>query len=96
MHSFSHNLEIASGNVFTATLFCYAQLIHKVCHHFSVTSCIHVHIVTCYLLTRRIIYVGCGFRISIYWILHQAMFTITYIVTSHEPTTSSGSSSVPS
>jgi hypothetical protein len=47
------------------------------------TSCLHqlcrklISIVTCYLLTRRII---CGLRIlcSIYWILHQAEFTITY------------------
>jgi hypothetical protein len=35
------------------------------------------NIVTCYLLTRRIIYVGCGFCVSIYWILHQATFTVT-------------------
>jgi hypothetical protein len=43
--------------------------------------------------------VGCGFYISIYWILHQAAFTITYntynTITSHEPATSSGSSSAP-
>jgi hypothetical protein len=42
--------------------------------------------------------VGCGFCISIYWILHQRSLQslITLPITSREPATSSGSSSSPS
>jgi hypothetical protein len=36
-----------------------------------------INIVTCYLLTRRIICWVTDFCVSIYWILHQAEFIIT-------------------
>jgi hypothetical protein len=50
------------------------------------------HIATCYLLTRRIIYVGCGFCVSIYWIHVRRclQLLITRLITSHKPATASG------
>jgi hypothetical protein len=54
--------------------------------------------VTCYLLTRRII---CGLRFFVsrfigYYIRRRLQSLITLPITSHEPATSSGSSSAPS
>jgi hypothetical protein len=57
-----------------------------------------LYIVTCYLLTRRVIY--CGLRISVsrfigYYIKRSYNHLITLPITSHEPAASSGSSSAP-